>query len=84
MCVNLNILAYKFWDIFLTLPFRDVSHPHLIGIQPVYDKEGCANQVIASSLSKREDNSLIWITAKDKSKYRKYLIDFSNWRCTQM
>ena len=66
--------------------YRDVSHPHLINITPVrtsvngdtnsqtrgYDNEGCTNTVIASSRTTRLDNSLIWITAKDKSKYRNF------------
>jgi hypothetical protein len=48
----------------------EVSHPNLIEIQGVPSKvnPGCENVAVVRALSTKPTKSLIWISAKDKSK----------------
>jgi hypothetical protein len=52
------------------IAYREVSHPNLIDITPITAKgyPDCSNIAELSAISQKPSKSLIWISAKDKSK----------------
>jgi|LauGreDrversion4_2_1035121.scaffolds.fasta_scaffold14707_9 hypothetical protein len=44
-----------------------ISHPHMIEMQPGRTHGDCVDSVVLTPLLSRESKTLIWITARDKS-----------------
>ena len=66
---------------------REVSHPNLIELEkiPSETHPECSNVAMVRALSTKSSKSLIWISAKDKSKeyfslYLKILVKYSGAR----
>ena len=50
---------------------REISHPKMVNIQPLRKRGDCVDSITLEPMIHEDTKTLIWITAKDKSKYNK-------------